>query len=583
MDRIWNLKDLLPVHKGVEFEKIIADLKLKVSLFEKKRSMLRDDISCRDFNALLNELECVDLVAGRVSAFGDLWFSENTGCEDARAFVAKMEQLSAELANKTLFFSLWWKKIGDSVADRLLAGAGKNKYFLEHLRKLRMHSLEENEEKIINLKDLSGVEAFNKLYDLITSSFRFPLTVKGEIKSLSVSELLVYIKGSDARLRENAYKSLWAVYKNNSAVLGEIYFSVVRDWNNECLKLRGYSSPINVRNKSNDLPDAAIDALLEACRENRCLFQEFFKLKGELLGLKKMSRYHIYAPLEKDDKKIPFDAAVKIVLDNFGKFSPEISALAKKVFDAKHVHSALGKNKRSGAFCYGVSPKEVPYVLLNYTETSDDVVTLAHELGHAVHDLLASNNTVFTFQPPLPLAETASVFGELIVTHALLKTEKNKKMKRHLIAGKLDDIYATVLRQTYFILFEKLAHKRIPEGVTLKEMCDEYRAGLREQFGDIAVSEDFSYEWLYIPHIFHTPFYCYAYSFGNLLVLSLYKMYLDEGESFIPKYLKLLSYGGSRNPEQILNELGIDIRKKDFWKKGFDVIREMLDEFKSLI
>lgn len=582
MEQTWNLKDLLPENKGQDFDAIISGLRCKVEEFEKKRSVLNEQISVEAFNQLLNDLEAIDSILSKISAYGELWFAEDTSCEDAKAYLARAEQLSTEIANKTLFFSIWWKKASDSTAQRLIAGSGKNKYFLEHMRKLRAHSLDENEEKIINIKDETGAGALSKLYDIFTSSFKFPLKIDGKTKKLTVSELKVYFQGSDAKLRESAYKSLFKVYKKNRDVLGEIYCNIVRDWSNEGLKLRKYASPINVRNKANDFSDDVIDVMLETVRDNRALFQEYFELKAKALGIQKMSRFHLYAPLEKVDEKVSFEEAKKTVLENYEKFSPEFAELAKKVFDCRHVHAVLGKNKRSGAFCYSVTPKDVPYVLLNYAETSDDVITMAHEMGHAVHDLLAKDNTIFAFQPPLPLAETASVFGELIVTHSLLNKEKNHKIKKHLIAGKLDDIYATILRQTYFILFEKVAHNKIPEGATLKDLEKEYHQQLKEQFGKIKVPKDFAYEWLYIPHIFHSPFYCYAYTFGNLLTLALYQMYKEQGESFVPKYLKLLSYGGSESPEKVLQELGIDIRNKEFWQKGFDVIKEMLDEFKRL-
>ncbi len=582
MEGIWNLKDLLASHSGPEFENIISDLNSKVNAFEKKRSKLNNNISESEFNLMLKELEEINLIESRLSAYGELWFSQDTTNQEAKSYLSRIDALLADVSNKILFFSLWFKNIDDSLAEKLIKDSGKNHYFLEHMRKLKAHSLQEKEEQIINLKDITGIEAFNKLYDIITSSFVFPLKVNGQRKKLGVSELITHAKGSNEKLREESYKALWKVYKKNKDVLGEIYFNVVRDWNNECLKLRNYSSPINVRNKSNDLPDEAINTMLETCRQNRHLFQEYFELKAKALGLKKMSRYHIYAPLEKDDSKISFEDASKIVLENFNQFSPQIGALAKKVFDTNHIHWALGKNKRAGAYCMGISPKDTPYVLLNYTQTSDDVITMAHELGHAVHDLLVSDRTIFTFHPPLPLAETASVFGELIVTSALLKKENSPKLKKHLIAGKLDDIYATVIRQTYFILFEKIAHEMIPKNATINEISKEYKKQLKEQFGKIKVPKDFENEWIYIPHIFHTPFYCYAYAFGNLLTLSLYKMYLEEGKSFVPKYIKFLSYGGSESPQKILQELGINITQKEFWQKGFDVIKEMLDEFKKL-
>lgn len=579
---VWNLKDLLPEHKGPTFDKLLDTINQKVGMFEQKRLLLKDSISSEDFTALLSELEDIEHSLTKVAAYGELWFSEDTSHDEARAFSAKVEQFSTEVANKTLFFSVWWKQANDETAQRILASAGKNRYFLEHMRKLREHALQENEEKIINLKDTTGSSALTTIYDTFTSTLRFPIVVEGKRKKATQSELTTFFHNPHPAVRENAYKSLLKVYINQRSVIGEIYTSVVRDWYNEGMTLRKYTSPINVRNKSNDLPDEAIEIMLETVREHRSLFNEFFKLKGKLLGLE-MTRYHIYAPLRSDvEKKVSFDEGKKIVLDTFNAFSPEIAVLAKKIFDTQHVHSVLGKFKRSGAFCYGIAPKEVPYVLLNYNETMDDVITMAHELGHAVHDQLAGEQTIFGYHPPLPLAETASVFGELMVTHQLLERETNPEIKKHLIAAKLDDLYATIGRQAYFILFEKKAHELVQKGATIGDLAKEYYKQLKEQFEDLPVPKKFAYEWLYIPHIFHTPFYCYAYSFGNLLTLALYQMYREEGTSFIPKYVKLLSYGGSENPEVILQELGIDIKKKEFWEKGFQVIKEMVDEFKRL-
>ena len=578
----WNLQDLLPEYKGVVFDKLIDDVKTKVVAVEQKRSLLAQSVTGEDFNSLLGELEQIDIILSRIGAFGQLWFSEDTTNDDAKAFVAKVEQISTELENKLLFFSLWWKSLDDVNANRLMNTASINRYFLEHMRKLKFFTLSEPEERIINLKDTTGSNTVSKVYDIISASLRFPLIVDGKRQNLTVSELKVHFTSHKANLREGAYKSLFKVYKKQRDVLGELYCSIVRDWHNESMTLRKYPSPISVRNKANDIPDAAVDSMLSVVRAHRDLFQDYFKMKAKWLNLDKMSRYHVYAPLEKEETKVPFNDAVKIVLDTFNSFSPEVARLAKSVFDKQHVHAQLGKNKQSGAFCYSTTPNDVPYVLLNYTERMDDVITMSHEMGHAVHSLLARNNTIFTFHAPIPLAETASVFGELMTTHRLIEDAKEPRIKKHLLAGKLDDVYATVMRQCYFTLFEQEAHRVIMEGATIKDLQNLYSKQLKEQFGDVFVPKEFQFEWLYIPHIFHTPFYCYGYSFGNLLTFSLYQMYREQGNSFVPKYLKLLSYGSSEEPAKMLQELGMDITKKEFWEKGFAGVKEMLDEVKRL-
>lgn len=578
----WNLKDLLPEHKGFEFDVLLNDVKEKVFSFEQKRSWLQPVISFEKFNSLLKELEQLDVILSRVGAFGHLWFSEDTTNDDSKAFVAKIEQISTELENKLLFFSLWWKSLDENNAQRLMRTSGINRYFLEHMRKLKVFTLSEHEEKIINLKDTTGSSTLSKVYDILSTALRFPLIVDGKRQNFTLSELKVHFTSSKANLREGAYKSLFKVYKKQRDVLGELYCSIVRDWHNESITLRKYPSHISVRNKANDIPDGAVEAMLSVVRDNRELFQDYFRLKAKWLGLEKMSRYHIYAPLEKEESKVSFNDAAKIVLDTFNTFSPEIARCAKMVFDKQHVHAVLGKNKQSGAYCYSVTPQDIPYVLLNYTGRMDDVITMAHEMGHAVHSLLAKDKTIFTFHAPIPFAETASVFGELITTHRLIEDEKSPALKKHLLAGKLDDVYATVMRQCYFTVFEQKAHEMIQDGSTIKDLQDVYYKQLKEQFGDMIVPKEFQFEWLYIPHIFHTPFYCYSYSFGNLLTFSLYQRYLEEGSSFVPKYLKLLSYGGSEEPEKILHALGMDMTKKEFWQKGFGVIKEMLSDVKKL-
>jgi len=260
-----------------------------------------------------------------------------------------------------------------------------------------------------------------------------------------------------------------------------------------------------------------------------------------------------------------------------------IAEHARRVFVDRHIDAQVRPGKRGGAFSYGVLPGLTPYILLNYTGKARDVATLAHELGHAIHSSLAGGHSPLTFHPSLPLAETASVFGEMLLTDRLLSEEKDVVVRRDLLTAALDDAYATVLRQAYFALFEREAHARIIEEKTTDRLSERYLANLAEQFGDaVDVSDEFRWEWVSIPHIYHTPFYVYAYSFGQLMVLALYQRYKEQGSAFTPGYLQLLSYGGSASPQQVLSEAGVDITAASFWQGGFDIINGMIDELEAL-
>jgi len=271
------------------------------------------------------------------------------------------------------------------------------------------------------------------------------------------------------------------------------------------------------------------------------------------------------------------------VLDSFRRFEPRISDLARQVFEENRLDSEVRKGKRGGAFCLTVTPDLTPWVLLNYQGRAEDVATMAHELGHAVHSLLASDHSVFTFHASLPLAETASTFGEMILVDRLLAEERDESVRRDVLYRQVDDAYATIMRQSYFAMFERQAHRMVAEGASVGDLSEAYLQNLAGQFGDaVEVSEEFRWEWVSIPHIYHYPFYVYAYAFGQLLVLSLYKQYKEEGESFKPRYLDILSAGGSRPPVEILSQAGIDVFRPEFWQGGFDVVARLVDELEAL-
>jgi oligoendopeptidase F len=580
----WKLDALIPsAADGPEIDPAIKAFDKRVKKVEGWRKKLKASMPAKDFLALLKDFQAMQEAGLRLYSFANLQFTADTQSQTALALLGQVDQLFAESQNRILFFSLWWKALDDKNAARLMKASGDVRYWLEDMRHFKPHTLSEPEEKVINIKNVNGPNAIQTLYEMITNKFTFDLDVNGEKKTLTRDSLMVYARGADAGLREAAYKELYRVYGEQGPLLSQIYASLMRDWRSENVNLRKFKSPLAVRNLVNDLPDSVVETLLKVIKDNAGVFQRYFKLKAKWIGLERLRRYDIYAPLAKSEKEYPYELGVQMVLDTFGEFSPRVGALAKQVFDDGHVDSEVRQGKRGGAFCWSALPGVSPWVLLNYNSRAQDVATTAHEMGHAIHALLAADHSVLTFHSALPMAETASVFSEMLLTEKLLAQETDPAVKRDLLAGAIDDAYATVGRQGFFAIWEKEAHEMVKENKTADEMAARYLETLNEQFGDaVEISDEFKWEWVSIPHFYSVPFYVYAYSFGQLLVLALYEMYKQEGEAFKPKYLKILSYGGSEAPARILKEAGINIASAKFWQGGFDVISRMIDDLEKL-
>lgn len=588
----WDLSDLVKNPKSHEVESRLQKINDKIKAFEDKKSLLKSDIKSSEFERLIKDSESIAEDLSIISGYAHLKYAENTSANDAAALVTKTNVYSTEAANRLLFFDLWFKKIlDDDNATRLIEEAPPvYKSHLNHERSLSKYTLEEPEEKIINLLDVTGISALIKVYDRMSNGFEFEYQeIRGKrkiTKKFTNKEKLVsLVRSSKPSERMAAYKALLSTYKKNSGVLGEIYLNRLLNWHNEYIVLRKFPSPISVRNLSNDISDDAVSSLLKICRDNSKLFQEYFVEKAKLLKVKKLERYHLYAPLRSANQtKVTYAKSMKMVLDAFREFEPQFSKIVENLISKKHIHSKIQNNKQGGAFCSTISPTISPYVLLNFDGTLRDISTMAHEFGHAIHSELASKLPISVQHPPLPLAETASVFGEMILNDKLLK-DTNKKERKIMLAEQVDDFYATIMRQAFFTLFEIDVHELVGKNsaTTVDELCNAYLDNLKEQFGkSMKISDDFKYEWLYIPHFYHSPFYCYAYSFGNLMVMALYQQYKEEGSSFIPKYINILSSGGSRKPEELLLENGIDIKKESFWQQGFDLIGEKIETLREL-
>lgn len=579
----WDLSALYPGYDTAELQNAFDMIEEQITSFEGVRSKLSADMPADQFVEVLKASEASTRIGNRLYSFAGLSFTADTQDQKAQALQARVMQFLAEVENRVLFFSVWWKELDDANAKRLMESSGDYRYYLQAMRLYKPHTLSEAEEKIVNIKNVTGVNALGNLYDSITNRYMFKMKVNGKEKEMTAAELFSYRYSTDPKVRAESYQSQFKVYAEDGPILGQIYQTILRDWHNENVTLRKFKTSIAPRNLNNDIPEEAVEALLGVARKNGGIFQRYFKMKAKYVGMKKLRRYDIYAPVAASKKTYKWDEAVTMVLDAFNAFSPKVAELAKRVFDESRIDSEIRKGKRGGAFCWSVLPEMTPYVLVNYQGTSREVATLAHELGHAIHAMLASHHSTFTFHSSLPLAETASTFAEMVLIDKLLAEEKDDSVRRDILFKQMDDAYATIMRQSYFALFEKTAHELVQKNASADDLSAAYLENLKEQFGDsIDVSDEFKWEWVGIPHIYQVPFYVYAYAFGQLMVLALYQQFKEEGESFKPRYLKILSAGGSEAPERILSEAGIDIRDPKFWQGGFDVLEKLVSELEKM-
>ncbi len=579
----WSLADLYPDDYKASFNHDLEKLTALVNDFENVRGELNDAIPGERFAEIMKDYDAIVSLEYKLFGFCSLRFEADTQDSSALSLMGQTDAVITELGNRVLFFDLWWTKLADEPAARLIAACPENAYFLSAMRLSKPYTLNESEEKIINIKNSTGASALDNIYSSITNRYVFKMTVDGEEKSLTREGIMVYARSDKPELRKAAYEELYRVYGDDGNILGQIYQNICRAWDQENLGIRGYKSPIAARNLGNDIPDDVVDLLLETCRKNKDVFIDYFKLKKELLGLDEFHRRDLYAPMKTDTTKISFDEAFKTMLASYNNFDPEFAKMAERVYNEHHIDSEPRHGKRGGAFCETLGPNYTPWVLLNFQGRAEDTSTIAHELGHAIHSMSAEDKTIFQQSSCLPLAETASTFGEMLLADYMQSTVTDKAVLRDMLIKQLDDNYATIQRQAYFALFEKEAHRMIGEGADIDELNAAYLANLNEQFGDAVVVDDyFKWEWVSIPHIFATPFYVYAYAFGQLLVLALYAQYKKEGKSFIPRYKEMLHKGGSQRPQDLLLDAGFDFTKEAFWQGGFDILKEKVEKLREI-
>lgn len=531
-------------------------------------------LSAIEFLEAIREYESINQVLGRVMTYAFLKFAQNS---DNGGFYAKYQQEQTNIAENLLFFELEFNKLSKIKQEDLIASSPKYKFFLESLLEEKPYQLTQKEERILLKKEMTSASAFSRLFDEHFSRLKFAY----EGKKLSEEEILSKLQDSSRDVRKKVASSFTKGLKPHQPLLGYIFNMIKADHASEC-DLRGYKNTEQSRHMDNKISQKSVDALIKTAEGSFDLVQGYYHKKAKLLGLETLYEYDRYAPLDDSQEVYDFESSKKIVLDAFKSFSPKFYDIAKKAFDEGWIDVLPKDRKRGGAFSHPATPNTHPYILLNHTDTRRDLFTLAHELGHAIHQYLSADVGYLGSDTPLTTSETASVFAEMLVFDYIKNTLKDKE-KLSLYASKIEDIFSTLYRQINFTTFERAVHSHEGE-LDLDTFNKYWMQESKKMFGDsIKLSDDYKMWWSYIPHFIHSPFYCYAYSYGQLLVLALYGLYKQSDKAeFVKNYVSFLSAGGSQSPKELIKKFNFDIEDENFWKLGIGEIKNLLEEFKGM-
>lgn len=584
----WDLSDLYLGTDDPQIERDTEESLQRAEAFEEKFRGTINSQTLSDLHLLegLQELEAIQETLGKILSYAHLIFAADTANPKSGAFLQRVQQDLTKVRKHFFFFELELLELPEETAEDVFNRPSLNhyKHFLETVRAYKPYRLSEAEEKLNDERLNTGSRAFSRLFDEVINHIDFNVRLDGKMVSMTESEALALLYDPSRSKRKAAAKGVTKALEGSSHILTYIFNTLVQD-HAVTDRLRSFEHPMASRNLSNEISKETVYALLDSTEANNDMVRRYYRLKKKLLGLAKLYDYDRYAPIFPDSSLITYDVAKAMVLESFDGFSPEMSRIAGEFFSKNWIDAELRAGKRGGAFSHGTVPSVHPYVFTNYTGRLRDVMILAHELGHGVHQYLSRRNGYFQCHTPLTTAETASVFAEMLVFGKLKESEGDPKKRLSLICSKLEDIFATVFRQVVMTRFEQTLHRaRRDEGELTQERVSELWMKANERmFGkSVKLTDDYRIWWMYIPHFIHSPFYCYAYAFGELLVLALYKKYLDEGKQFVPHYLNLLSAGGSDKPDALLNHIGVDINDGDFWQGGLDLIRDMVTEAEGL-
>ena len=578
---VWDLSDLYPSpdHPAVtaDFDRSAAQAKAFSNAYAGKLATLPGAALA----AAIAEFERIEEILGRLASYASLLFAGDSTDPVIAQFYQTVNERVTTISSDLLFFTLELNRLDDAVLDRKLADPALARYrpWLRDLRVFRPHQLADDLEKLLHEKEITGHSAWNRLFDETIAAMRVPLN--GE--ELTISGVLNKMSDRDRSVREAAGKAIGVAFNQNLRLFSLITNTLAKD--KEIIDTwRHYPRPGSYRNRSNMVEDEVVDALVSAVRDSYPrLAHRYYSMKARWLGLPKLMHWDRNAPLPQDDDRvIAWEEARDRVLTAYGAFSPELASVGKRFFDKPWIDATLKPGKSGGAFAHPTVPSAHPYLLVNYHGRTRDVMTLAHELGHGVHQILAGGQGYLMSGTPLTLAETASVFGEMLTFRALLDSA-TPAQRRIMLASKVEDMLNTVVRQVAFYRFESLLHDERRKGELLPERIGELWLQVQtESLGPaFEFTPEYSVFWAYVPHFIHSPFYVYAYAFGDCLVNALYAVFQNGHPGFQAKYLDMLRAGGTKRHKELLAPFGLDASDPAFWTRGLDVIADFIDELEK--
>ncbi|MBO4547971.1 MAG: M3 family oligoendopeptidase, partial [Abditibacteriota bacterium] len=582
----WDLSGL---YSGPDDGRIDGDLGRAKELAEAFAGRCKGNIAAADGETLLaamKEYTEILTLCYNPDLYALLVFSADTSAPENGALMQRVSEQVSAVSVTLLFFDLELMAMPEEklrAAFEECPALSEYAHYIGKVRAFNPYKLSEPEERILEEKANTGRRAFDRLFDQVLSAAVFRGRVKGEDREMNEAEVLSLLRSPDRGVREDAAHILTEGLKEHSGVLSFIFNTMVYDKSVDD-RLRGFGYPQQSRHLSNELSRETVDLVIKTCRDNYPLVSRFYRRKRALLGLRELTHIDRYAPLAAAEKEVSFEEAKDIVLSSFAGFSDRFASIARDFFDKRWIDAEPRQGKRGGAFCAHADPARNPYVLMSYMNRQDDVMTLAHELGHGIHAVLASRQNILDCSATLPIAENASTFGEMLVFEALVR-EASREDKIALYAEKIESVFATVFRQAAMYIFECRLHeaRRSRGELSVEDIGSLWQDSLQEMFGDsLILGDEHRYWWIYVSHFIGTPFYVYAYSFGELMVLSLFALYKKTGAPFVAKYEELLSGGGSKAPGELLCSMGFDITDPAFWQGGMDYITGLIDEFEAL-
>lgn len=583
---LWNLNDLYPGIDSPELkrdlEKADADCAAFETDFKGKLAELAAAPGAPGLLEAVKRYEAIGDMLGRIGSYSGLLHAGDSSDAAINKFYGDMSERITQAYSHLLFFDLELNRIDDAVLDAAMEGPlGHYRPWIEDVRKEKPYQLEDRIEQLFHEKSLTGYSAWNRQYDDTIAALKFDIGGK----SLGIEQALNFMQDADGKKRKEAANALAKTFKANLRPFTLITNTLAKD-KEISDRWRGFKDVADARHLSNRVEPEVVEALVEAVRAAYPkLSHRYYALKAKWFGKKSLPYWDRNAPLPKVEQRvIPWDTARSTVLDAYSKFSPKMADVAGGFFTKNWIDAGVRPGKQPGAFAHPTVPSAHPYVLLNYQGKPRDVMTLAHELGHGVHQVLAAPNGPLMAPTPLTLAETASVFGEMLTFKKLLAQTTDKKQRKAMLAAKVEDMINTVVRQIAFYSFERKVHLERRNGeLTSEKLCELWMSVQSESLGPaIELKEGYETFWTYIPHFIHSPFYVYAYAFGDCLVNSLYAVYEKSNEGFAERYLAMLAAGGTKNHSELLKPFGLDATDPKFWDGGLSVIAGMITELEGL-